>query len=75
MISKPPMPLPMITPTRAAFSGPIASPLSPMAIDVHARANWMKRAHFFTSFLSSHCSGSKPFTSPANRVECRPASK
>ena len=35
----------------------------------------MKRPHFFTSFLSIHCRGSKPFTSPANRTAWRDVSK
>ena len=31
-------------------------------------AYWMKTSIFLTSFLSTNASGSKPFTSAANRV-------
>ncbi len=40
-----------------------------------ATANWMKRSIFLTSFFSTQFRGSNPFTSAANRVECREASK
>ena len=63
------MPLPIMTPTRSALAGSILRPLCAIAIVVAAIANWMKRPHFLTSFLSIHCSGSKAGTSPANRVE------
>ena len=72
--SNPPMPLPIETPMRVAFSGVTARPLSSIAMAVAASANWMKRAHFLTSFFSIQLSGSKPFTSPAKRVVCRDAS-
>src|SRR5688572_15554210 len=75
MTSNPPMPLPMTTPTREELTSSIRSPLCSIAIVVAAIANWMKRAHFFTSFLSIQFNGSKPGTSPANRVEWRAASK
>ena len=35
----------------------------------------MKMSIFFSSFFSIHCSGSKPFTSPAKRVANADASK
>src|SRR5947208_1927315 len=38
-----------------------------MASSDAARARWMKRAIFFSSFFSTNCSGSKFFTSPAIR--------
>ena len=43
--------------------------LASMAIEVAARANWMKRPHFLTSLLSSQFSGSNCLTSPAKRAE------
>src|SRR5262245_26150771 len=72
--SKPPMPLPITTPTRGALAASIRSPLCSIAISVAAIANCTKRAHFFTSLRSIQTSGSNPGTSPAKRVECREAS-
>ena len=73
--SNPPIPLPMTTPTRVALAASMRRPLCSIAIAVAAIANWMNRAHFFTSFFSIHRSGSNSGTSPANRVEYRAASK
>ena len=43
MISKPPMPEPIKTPTRSAFSGVMRRPDWAMASWVAAKAKWMKR--------------------------------
>src|SRR5271156_330342 len=64
--SKPPIPEPMCTPTRSAFSGPIFSPECIIASWVAASAKWMKRPILRASFLSINRSGSKFFTSAAN---------
>ena len=65
MVANPPMPDAMNTPTRSRSPAPIASPASSTANCDAAIANWMKTSIFLTSFLSTNCSGSKPFTSPA----------
>lgn len=72
--SNPPMPLPITTPTRLAFAAVTLNPLASTAMVVAASANWMKRAHFLTSFFSIQGSGSKSFTSPAKRAAWRKAS-
>ena len=65
MISNPPMPEPMKTPTRSAFSGVIWRPDWAMASWVAAKAKWMKRPILRASFLSTKFSGSKFLTSAA----------
>src|ERR1700689_5265519 len=64
--SNPPIPEPMCTPTRSAFSGPIFSPECCSASWVAASAKWIKRPILRASFLSTKFSGLKPFTSAAN---------
>ena len=66
----PPIPLPMITPTRFGSAGARSSP-SPAcctACTETAMANWANRSARRASFRSMYSSGSKPFTSQANRV-------
>src|SRR5208283_3937289 len=67
MISNPPMPEPMWTPTRSAFSGLILSPDILKASSAAATARWMKRPIFLTSFFSMKLRGSKFLTSAAMR--------
>src|ERR1700722_4349622 len=64
--SNPPIPDPMCTPTRSAFSGPIFRPECVSASWAAASAKWMKRPILRASFLSMKSNGSKPFTSAAN---------
>src|SRR5580698_5642891 len=66
IISNPPMPEPINTPTRSAISGVIFSPDCVMASCVAAKAKWMKRPILRASFFSTKFSGSKFFTSAAN---------
>src|ERR1700689_1092577 len=63
--SNPPIPEPMCTPTRSAFSGPIFSPECCSASWVAASAKWIKRPILRASFLSTKSSGLKFFTSAA----------
>src|SRR5208282_5660054 len=65
MISNPPMPEPMWTPTRSAFSGVIFKPDILNASSAAASARWMKRPIFLTSFFSMKLRGSKFLTSAA----------
>ena len=65
MTSKPPMPEPMCTPTRSAISGVTSRPDIFMASSAAARARWMNRPIFFTSFFSTNWRGAKFFTSAA----------
>src|SRR5713226_8959610 len=65
MMSNPPMPEPICTPTRSSFSGVIFSPDILNASSAAATARWMKRPIFFTSFFSMKFSGSKFLTSAA----------
>src|SRR5271165_893181 len=65
MMSNPPMPDPMCTPTRSAISGAIVSSDIFIASSDAARAKWMKRPIFLTSFFSTNWSGSKFWTSAA----------
>src|ERR1017187_2414957 len=65
MISNPPMPEPMNTPTRSAFSGVIWRPDWAMASCAAAKAKWMKRPILRASFFSTKLSGSKFLTSAA----------
>ena len=65
MTSNPPIPEPMNTPTRSAFSGVIFSPDCAIASCVAAKAKWMKRPILRASFLSTNFRGSKFFTSAA----------
>ena len=65
MMSNPPMPEPMCTPTRSSFSGVIFRPDIFIASSAAAMARWMKRPIFFTSFFSMKFSGSKFLTSAA----------
>src|SRR5579864_4065853 len=51
MISNPPMPEPMWTPTRSSFSGVIFRPDICIASSAAAIAKWMKRPIFLTSFF------------------------
>src|SRR6185312_3256768 len=73
--SKPPMPLPMCTPTRGASSSETWSPEPAMASAAAASANWMKSPIFLSSFFSMKTKGSKPFTSAAKRQLYWEASK
>ena len=75
MLVNPPMPEPTNTPTFAAFASVIASFASSIANCEAAIAYWMKTSIFLTSFFSTNCSGSKPFTSPAMRDANADASK
>ena len=50
---RPPIPEPMTTPTRSAFSSSIRSPESSSAKRAAASAKWMKVSLFLTSFLST----------------------
>src|SRR5947207_7647848 len=63
--SNPPIPDPMCTPTRSAFSGVTCSCDIFIASSDAARAKWIKRPIFFTSFFSMKSSGSKVLTSAA----------
>src|SRR5271165_590885 len=65
MMSNPPMPDPMCTPTRSAFSGVICRADILNASSAAAMARWMKRPIFLTSFFSMKFSGSKFLTSAA----------
>src|ERR1700722_20372690 len=64
--SNPPIPEPICTPTRSAFSGPIFSPECFSASWVAASAKWIKRPILRASFFSTKSSGLKFFTSAAN---------
>jgi hypothetical protein len=75
MVAKPPMPLPMKTPVRAASLPCTVKEASSRAKSAAAMASWMKRSTFLSSFFSRKRSGSKPFTSQANRVLWWEASK
>src|SRR5713101_816691 len=65
MMSNPPMPEPMCTPTRSSFSGVIFRADILNASSAAATARWMKRPIFLTSFFSTKFSGSKFLTSAA----------
>src|SRR6202451_761830 len=65
MMSNPPMPDPICTPTRSAFSGVICRADILNASSAAAMARWMKRPIFLTSFFSMKFSGSKFLTSAA----------
>src|SRR5579863_3059729 len=65
IMSNPPMPEPMCTPTRSSFSGVIFKPDILKASSAAAMARWMKRPIFFTSFFSMKLRGSKFLTSAA----------
>src|SRR5580704_5835415 len=65
MMSNPPIPDPMCTPTRSAFSGVICKADILNASSAAAMARWMKRPIFLTSFFSMKLSGSKFLTSAA----------
>ena len=67
MSGSPPIPEPMHTPTRSAFSGVTARPESVIASFAAATAKWMNVSNFLTSFFSRNADGSNPFTSPAMR--------
>jgi hypothetical protein len=69
IVLNPPIPDAMKTPVRVACSGLTFSVASFMANSVAAIASWMKTSIFLTSSLSTNCSGSKCFTSPAMRAE------
>src|SRR6266851_3190440 len=75
MTSKPPIPDPIWTPTRGAFSGVIRRAHIFIASSAAAIARWMKRPIFLSSFLSMKLSGSKFLTSAAIRQANLPASK
>ncbi len=65
MLVNPPMPDPTNTPTLPALASVIVSLASSIANCDAAIAYWMKMSIFLTSFFSTNCSGSNPFTSPA----------
>src|SRR6185312_3465497 len=65
MISNPPIPEPIKTPTRSAFSGVTFNLACSIASCVAAMAKWMKRPILRASFFSTKFSGSKFFTSAA----------
>src|SRR6266851_2000817 len=65
MMSKPPMPEPIWTPTRSSFSEVILRPDICMASSEAAIARWIKRPIFFSSFFSMNFKGSKFLTSAA----------
>src|SRR5208282_2267291 len=65
IMSNPPMPEPICTPTRSAFSGVIFRPDILNASSAAAIARWMKRPIFLTSFFSMKFRGSKFLTSAA----------
>src|SRR6202050_4095735 len=65
IMSNPPMPDPICTPTRSSFSGVICRPDILKDSSAAAMARWMKRPIFFTSFFSMKFSGSKFLTSAA----------
>src|ERR1700728_65077 len=65
IMSNPPMPEPMCTPTRSSFSGVIFRVDILNASSAAAMARWMKRPIFFTSFFSMKLRGSKFLTSAA----------
>jgi len=66
----PPIPLPMMTPSRAGSTpfSPSPNPASVMAWDAAAMANCAYRSVRFTSFRSMYNVGSKSFTSQAKRT-------
>src|ERR1039458_4301695 len=63
MTSNPPMPLATYTPAASLSSGEIFRPDMRTAKSVAARASWMNRPIFLSSFFSTHFCGSKFFTS------------
>ena len=63
--SNPPIPLATYTPVNSAMSGVIFSSAMRMAKSVAARASWMNRPIFLSSFFSAQWRGSKSRTSPA----------
>src|SRR6266851_9647142 len=65
IMSKPPIPDPMCTPTRSSFSGVIFRADILNASSAAATARWMKRPIFLTSFFSTKLRGSKFLTSAA----------
>ena len=65
MISNPPMPEAMYTPTSSRSDCSGFHSAMRTAKSALARANWMKRPIFFSSFFSIQMNGSKFFTSPA----------
>src|SRR6185312_1423000 len=75
IMSNPPMPDPICTPTRSAISSVTERPAIFIASSDAARAKWMKRPIFFTSFFSMKFSGSKPLTSAAIWQACCEVSK
>ena len=64
----PPMPEPMITPTRSAFSGVIASAACSTASNAATTANWITRSIRRASWWLMRLPGSKPLTSQAKCV-------
>ena len=64
-VAAPPIPDPMITPTRSAFRGVIAKPESSSASRDAASASWTNRSLRRTSLRSMNCVGSNPGISPA----------
>src|SRR5919201_3653426 len=69
IVVNPPMPDAINTPTRGPSAGVTLRPASSIANCDAAIAYWMKTSIFLTSFFSMNARGSKPFTSPAMRVE------
>ena len=69
MVPIPPMPVPMMVPTRSGFSALMSSLASSTAILAAATANCTFRSIWRTAFLSpTYFTGSKSFTSPAMRT-------
>ena len=69
MVLMPPMPVPMMVPTRSGFSVLISSLASSTAILAAATANCTFRSMWRTAFLSpTYFTASKFFTSPAMRT-------
>ena len=65
VISKPPMPQPMITPARYGSTSFISEPQSASASLAATTANWVNRSIWRISFFSRWSAGSKPRTIPA----------
>ena len=75
IVHRPPIPLPIRTPTLSAFASVILKPDWRIACSLAATAYWMNRSIFLTSRFSIQSSAMKPLTSPAIRAVNWEASK
>src|ERR1035437_4458480 len=75
MIGRPPIPEPILTPMRSAFSGVTSSPESRSAWIPAATPNWMHVSMQRASFADMYCVTSNPSTSPAICAEKAAGSK